>query len=110
MNSLRQPPGPGRSVRAASMDTAAPPGFSMDALLNLRQPVEPARKSMGEVLDAILLYDDRALQQALQANPADMDSNTDKDGVTPLQYCIVQGWSEGLPILLRAGANVFDAS
>ena len=58
-------------------------------------------RSYGVVVDAILQYDEEALQRALDCDPS-MASAPSAD-YTPLHYCIAQGWDEGLELLLAAG-------
>ena len=83
----------------------APAGYSLDCLLSLRPSVACSNamslrcsvSSRGDVVDAILAYDYNGLRAALEDGDA---GRPDSDGMTPLHYCVVQGWAEGAALLL----------
>ena len=86
---------------------------SLDCLLDIRthgvcQAAPPAASAASpegrSVVDAILAYDDDALAAALALDPA-AAGRPDGDTVTPLMYCVAQGWAEGMAALLACGAR-----
>lgn len=100
------------NLSAAFVHWQQPPeGFTLDCLVGrcALRGAENDSQRFPPVIQAILCYDQEALREALDADSSAATSVEPSSGITPLVYAIIQGFQEGVNMLLDV-ADVHQVS